>query len=131
MKKIFVLLGSMFLLVGCVESVAVMSTGAANGKIVQSAINTGISYGIKARTGKTPMGHALAYTKKQNLEAKQDSCSSFTSKKNLNICSKVKERIAFNQDEIKKIRSVNQFTKKFSSTLRSSIDEKFKIKYLD
>ena len=54
-----------------------------------------------------------------------------TSKKNLNICSKVNERIAFNQDEIKKIRSVNQFTKKFSSTLRSSIDEKFKIKYLD
>ena len=131
MQKIFILLGSMFMLVGCVESVAVMSTGAANGKIIQSSINTGISYGIKAQTGKTPMGHVLSYNQKQNLKAKQDSCSSFTNKKNSNICSKGKERIASNQVKIKKLKSVNQFTKTFSSTLRSSIDEKFKIKYLD
>ena len=71
MKKIFILLGSMFLLIGCVESVAVMGTGAANGKLVQSSINTGISYGIKAQTGKSPMKHAFAYTKKKNLESKQ------------------------------------------------------------
>ena len=70
MKKIFFLLGSMFLLAGCVESVAVIGTGAANGKIVQSSINTGISYGIKTQTGKTPMGHALAYNKKKNLKEK-------------------------------------------------------------
>jgi hypothetical protein len=120
MKKIFILLGSMFLLVGCVESFAVMSTGAANGKILQSSINTGISYGIKAETGKTPMGHALAYTKKQNLKVKQDSCSSFTKKQNLDICLLVKERIVASQTVIKKDKS-----------LQSAIDKKFQIKYLD
>ena len=68
MKKIFVLLGSMFLLVGCVESVAVMGTGAANGKIVQSSFNTGISYGIKAQTGKTPMGQSYLIPKNKTRE---------------------------------------------------------------
>ena len=57
MKKIFVLLGSMFLLVGlCRVQWPLLGTGAANGKMVQSSINTGISYGIKAETGKTPYG---------------------------------------------------------------------------
>tara|TARA_B100001093_G_C26225089_1_gene757748 strand:+ start:205 stop:600 length:396 start_codon:yes stop_codon:yes gene_type:complete len=131
MKKIFVLLGSMFLLVGCVESVAVMGTGAANGKIVQSSFNTGISYGIKAQTGKTPMGHVLSYTKKQNSGEKQDSCSSFANKKNLKICSMVKEKIAVSQKEIKKNKSLFKPSIEITKSLRSSIDKKFQIKYLD
>ena len=131
MKKIFILLGSMFLLIGCVESVAVMGTGAVNGKLVQSSINTGISYGIKAQTGKTPMGHALAYTKKQNLEAKKDSCSSFTNKKNLYVCSMVKERIATKQKVTKKKESFFKPSLEITKSLQSSIDKRFKIKYLD
>ena len=131
MKKIFILLGSMFLLVGCVESVAVMSTGAANGKIVQSSINTGISYGIKAQTGKTPVGHALAYSKKKNLKAKQNLCSSFTNKENLDVCLKVKERIVVGQKEIKKNKSSFKPLIEITKSLQSSIDKKFKIKYLD
>ena len=39
MKKIFILLISMFLLVGCIESVVVMGGGAANGKLMQSSID--------------------------------------------------------------------------------------------
>ena len=131
MKKIFILLGSMFLLVGCVESVAVLSTGAANGKIVQSSINTAISYGIKEQTGKTPMGHALAYTNKHNLEKKKDSCESFTNKQKLDICLMTKEKITAAQKEIKKNKSYFKPSIEITKSLQSSIDKKFKIKYLD
>ena len=51
MKKLFILLASMFLLVGCVESVALMGGGAVNGKVVQSSFKSGASYGIKKITG--------------------------------------------------------------------------------
>mgnify|MGYP001414064937 CR=1 FL=1 len=131
MKKIFILLGSMLCLAGCVESVAVIGTGAANGKIVQSSINTGISYGVKAQTGKTPIQHALSYSKKKNLEAKQDLCSSFTNKRNLAICSKVKERLSAGQKEIKKNKFSYKPSKEVAKSLQSSIDKKFNIKYLD
>ena len=131
MKKLFILLGSMFLLVGCVESVAVLSTGAAHGKIVQSSINTAISYGIKEQTGKTPMGHALAYTNKHNLEKKKDSCESFTNKQKLDICLMTKEKIAAAQKVIKKNKSPLEPSIQITKSLRSSIDKKFEIKYLD
>ena len=68
MKKIFILLGSMFLLVSCVESVAVIGTGATNGKMVQSSLQSGVSFGIKKQTGKTPVQHALDYAKKTNFK---------------------------------------------------------------
>ena len=131
MKKIFVLLGSMFLLVGCVESVAVLSTGAANGKLIQSSINTGISYGIKAETGKTPIEHAVAYTKKQNVEVKQDKCDSLANKKKLDICLMAKDKTVTNQKVIKKNKSSTKPSIQITKSLRSSIDKKFEIKYLD
>ena len=133
MKNILILLGSMFLLVGCVESVAVLSTGAgaANGKLVQSSINTGISYGIKKQTGKSPMGHALAYNDKKKLKVINDSCSSFSNKKNLDFCKKLKERIAASQKDFKKSESSYNSKIEITKSLQSSIDQKFKIKYLD
>ena len=44
MKKIFILLTSMFLLVGCIESMALISGGAVNGKLVQSSLQSVASY---------------------------------------------------------------------------------------
>ena len=64
MKKILVLSTLMFLLNGCVESVAFLGStagGASSGRVLQSSLNSAISYGIKKQTGKTPLGHALAY----------------------------------------------------------------------
>mgnify|MGYP001329409091 CR=1 FL=1 len=55
MKKIFILITLMFLLVGCIESVALISGGAANGKLVQSSLQTVASYGVKKQTGKTSL----------------------------------------------------------------------------
>ena len=46
MKRIFILLTSMFLLVGCIESLAVIG-GTTNGKLIQSSLQSGISFGIK------------------------------------------------------------------------------------
>lgn len=131
MKKIFILLGSMFLLVGCVESVALMGTGAANGKVVQASINTGVSYGIKAQTGKTPMQHAVNYTKLKKTNKKQKSCLSLANKKQLDTCLKLEKRIATSQKEIKKNKSSYKPPIEFTKALQSSINKKFQIKYLD
>ena len=130
MKKIFILLTSMFLLVGCIESMAVLSGGAVNGKLAQSSVQTIASYGIKKTTGKTPLGHAVNHVKKKNLE-KKNSCSSFVNKKNLEICLMVEKRIISKQAETKEKKYSNKSSKEFVSSLQFSINEKSKIKYLD
>ena len=131
MKKIFILLTSMFLLVGCIESMALLGGGAANGKLVQSSIQTVVSYGVKERTGKSPIGHAMNYVKKEKTSAKKESCSSFIDKKDLEICLMVNERIKTNQVKITKKESSSKSLTELTSSLRSSINQKYKIKYLD
>tara|TARA_B100000780_G_C21061795_1_gene426797 strand:+ start:200 stop:595 length:396 start_codon:yes stop_codon:yes gene_type:complete len=131
MKKLFFLLTSMFLLAGCIESVAVIGGGAANGKIFQSSIQSGASYAIKKKTGKTPIGHALNYAKSKKHVEKQKSCSSFANKKDLEICLMVKKRIISNQANIKEKESTYRPSKELTSSLQSSINKKSKIKYLD
>ena len=56
MKKILISLIALFLLNGCAESVALLGSsvgGMSNGKILQSSLNSAISYGVKSKTGKT------------------------------------------------------------------------------
>ena len=131
MKKIFILLASMFLLVGCVESVAVIGTGAANGKIVQSSLKEAVSYGIKKGTGKSPIEHALAYAKEKNPEKKKEPCVSFVKQTNSEICLIVKKQIALTQVKIKEKKLFDKSLKELTLSLRSTIKEKSKIKYLD
>ena len=131
MKKIFILLASMFLLTGCIESMAVLGGGAANGKLVQSSVQQGFSYGVKKQTGKTPFQHALVLSKKKRILNKKEDCSSFADKKDLDICLMVKERIISKQAIIKKNIIFEKPPKNYTSSLRSSIDEKSKTKYLD
>ena len=76
MKKIFGLLVALFLLNGCAESLALLSTSASSGKIAQSSLNSAISYGVKKETGKTPLEHAVAYAERVNPE-KKEPCLSF------------------------------------------------------
>ena len=71
MKNLFFILSLVFLLNGCAESIALLGTGATNGRIVQSSFNTAISYGVKKQTGKTPLEHAITYAEKKNPERKQ------------------------------------------------------------
>ena len=55
MRKIFVLLTTMFLLSGCAESVALLGTsisGVSSGKVIQSSLTSSISYGLKNKQAK-------------------------------------------------------------------------------
>ena len=70
MKKVIFLLSSLYLLNGCAESVALLGTsvgGASSGKMLQSSLNSAISYGIKQQTGKSPLERALAYAEAKIL----------------------------------------------------------------
>tara|TARA_B100000963_G_scaffold107275_1_gene93258 strand:+ start:776 stop:1123 length:348 start_codon:yes stop_codon:yes gene_type:complete len=71
MKKIIFLLSILLLLNGCAESIALIGTSTTKGKIVQSSVNSAISYGVKKQTGKSPLQHAKAYADKKNPDKKQ------------------------------------------------------------
>ena len=104
MKKTCFLLFIMFLLNGCVESVALLGSsvgGASSGKMLQSSIHTVASYGIKQQTGKTPFGHALAYAEKNNPERKKDTCISFIEKTRSEFCTIAKKKISLTNKAIK------------------------------
>ena len=133
MKKIFILLSSIFFLAGCAESLAVLSTttGATNGKILQSSLNTAVSYGIKKGTGKSPLEHALAYAKEKNPKKKKEPCLSFIDKTNSEICAIIKKKISSTQAKIKEKKLFNTSLREFTLSLQSIIKEKSRIKYLN
>ena len=104
MQKIYFLASLAFLLNGCVESVALLGSsvgGASSGKMLQSSINSSISYGIKRSTGKTPLGHALSYAEKNNPEKKRETCISFIEKTRSEFCTIVKKKISLTNNAIK------------------------------
>ena len=100
MKKIFSLLITLVILTGCAESIALLSTGASNGKIVQSTLNSAVSYGIKKQTGKTPLEHAIAYAEEKNPEKKQETCISFIETTRSEFCTVAKKQILLSQNKI-------------------------------
>ena len=100
MKKLAFLLSIVFLLNGCAESIALLGTGASNGKIVQSSLNSAISYGVKKQTGKTPLEHAIAYAEEKNPEKKQDTCISFIERTRSEFCAVVKKQISLKNTEL-------------------------------
>ena len=130
MRKILGLLITLFLLNGCAESVALLGTGASNGKIVQSSFNSVISYGVKKQTGKTPLGHAIAYAEEKNPEKKKEPCLSFVEKTNSEICAIVKKQLQITKSKILK-KSKENSIKDLTSSLQLNINKKSKIKHLD
>ena len=121
MGKILLLLSTIFLFNGCAESIALIGTSTSNGRIVQSSLNSAISYGIKKHTGKTPLEHAVAYAEEINPEKKEETCfASFDITKS-EFCAIVKKQISLSNDAlIKKTKEVvkkyptNNFTKEIS-----------------
>ena len=93
MKKILLLLSTIFLLNGCAESLALLGPGTSNGKFLQSSLNSAVSYGVKKQTGKTPLEHAIAYAEEKNPERNKETCiSSFEITKS-EFCTIVKKQI--------------------------------------
>ena len=116
MKKTLFLLPLIFLLNGCAESIALIGTSTSNGKIVQSSLNSAISYGVKKQTGKTPLEHAIAYAEKKNPEKNQDTCISFIERTRSEFCTVVKKQISLSNaalvkktsDILQKIPNINR-----------------------
>ena len=89
---------------GCAESVALLGTsigGASNGKILQSSLNSAISYGVKKQTGKAPLEHVKAYAEKVNPEKKKEPCVSFLEKTNSELCLILKKQLILTKSKIK------------------------------
>ena len=133
MKKI---LGSMLLLTllsSCAESLALLgptSTAVTGGNIAQSALSSSLNYGVKKRTGKSPMQHAIAYAENMNPEKKKEPCLSFAEKTNSEICAIVKKKLKMTKSKILN-KSKESSIKDLTSSLKHNINEKSKIKYLD
>ena len=130
MRKILGLLITLFLLNGCAESVALLSTGASNGKIVQSSFNSVMSYGVKKQTGKTPLEHAVAYAEEKNPKKKKEPCLSFVEKTNSELCALLKKQLKLTKSKIL-TKSKDNSIKDLISSLQLNINKKSKIKHLD
>jgi len=111
MKKILLLLSTTFLLNGCAESLALLGTSASNGRVVQSSLNSAISYGIKKQTGKTPLEHAIAYADEKNPNKKKETCISSFEITRSEFCSIVKKQISSSSKTLKE--KTSKFTKKY------------------
>ena len=128
MKKLSILLTSMFLLVGCAESMALLGplTGASNGKMLQSSINSAVSYGVKKQTGKTPVQHALAYAEEKNPNKKKEKCISFIEKTNSEACMIARKQISLAKSNLIKKASTTQTNIK--KTAQAFVDKSIKVK---
>ena len=102
MKKILLLSSTIFLLNGCAESLALLGSGASNGRLVQSSLNSVISYGVKKQTGKTPLEHAIAYAEEKNPERKKETCISSFEITRSEFCTIVKKQIKLKSTAVKK-----------------------------
>jgi len=122
MKKILFLLSTTFLLNGCAESLALLGSGASNGRLVQSSLNSAISYGVKKQTGKTPLEHAIAYAEEKNPERKKETCISSFEITRSEFCTIVKKQI-----KVKKTAIVKKTTNILKEYPKKKIKEKSKI----
>ena len=102
MKKILVLLSTIFLLNGCAESLALLGTSTSNGKILQSSLNSAISYGVKKQTGKTPLEHVIAYAEEKNPQKKKETCISSFEITRSEFCTIAKKQIKSKSIAMKK-----------------------------
>ena len=124
MKKILILLSTIFLLNGCAESLALLGTSTSNGKVLQSSLNSAVSYGVKKQTGKTPLEHAVAYAESVNPEKKQETCISSIERTRSEFCTVVKKQISLTNSALKK--KTSEIVKKYPKEIAVSIQDKIK-----
>ncbi|MDC0426951.1 hypothetical protein OAM08_03075 [Pelagibacteraceae bacterium] len=129
MKKLFILLASMFLLAGCAETMALLGpiSGASNGKMLQSSLNSAVNYGVKKHTGKTPMQHALAFAEEKNPNKKKEKCISFIEKTNSEVCMIAKKQITLVKSTLEKKVSTTQANIK--KTAQAVVGKSVKVKH--
>ena len=96
---------------GCAESLALLGPGASNGRLVQSSLNSAISYGVKKQTGKTPLEHAIAYAEEKNPEKKKETCISSLEITRSEFCTIVKKQIKLKSSAV--IKNTADIVKKY------------------
>mgnify|MGYP006108182841 CR=1 FL=1 len=147
MKKIFILTTSMMLLVGCVETVALLGPASSvlgGGNVVHSSISSAASFGVKKTTGKSPMQHALAFVEENNPDRKKDRCISFVKQTESEACYIAKKKIsAVTKSTTKKVNNLlisSKFemgknkkilTKKNQSTLKVELEKEYQLKSVE
>lgn len=142
MKKLSILVFTFLFLTGCYQSMALLgpATGAANGKVVQSSLQSAASYGIKKQTGKSPFEHVVAYSVQKDLE----NCGEENkqTKKCLNLNEKLlsAQSLVEQKDQIiteikteskEVIQEKAKSARELAISVQAAIIEKSKIKYLD
>ena len=125
MKKILILLSTVFLLNGCAESLALLGTGTSNGKILQSSLNSAVSYGVKKQTGKTPLEHIIAYAEEKNPEKKKETCISSFEITRSEFCTIVKKQIKSKSTDM--MEKTTEIAKKYPKKIIKEISEIEKI----
>jgi len=142
MKKLSILVFTFLFLTGCYQSMALLgpATGAANGKVVQSSLQSAASYGIKKQTGKSPFEHVVAYSEQKDLENCQE--ENAQTKKCLNLNEKLlsAQSLVEQKDQIiteikteskEVIQEKAKSARELAISVQAAIIEKSKIKYLD
>ena len=125
MKRTLISLLLLILVNGCAESIALLGTGASNGKIVQSSLNSAISYGLKKQTGKTPLEHAIAYAEKKNPDKKEDTCISSIERTRSEFCAIAKKQISLTTIALKEKTSkiIKDYPKEIVTSLLTTTKE--------
>jgi hypothetical protein len=101
-----------------------LSTGASNGRLVQSSLNSAISYGVKKQTGKTPLEHAITYAEEKNPEKKIENCISSIERATSEFCTVAKKRISLTNTVLaKKTTDIVQKLPKQNKTEKTSLIE--------
>tara|TARA_B100002052_G_scaffold280363_1_gene288431 strand:+ start:260 stop:685 length:426 start_codon:yes stop_codon:yes gene_type:complete len=107
MKRIAIFLSSLFFLQGCYQtSLAPMigpAAGASQGRIAYSAASTGMSYGVKHKTGKYPIEH-IFQREKDKIVKKIDKVEEEVKEKSILI----KEKIVNTNNNLKIKEQVSQ-----------------------
>jgi len=113
LRKFLISLLLALFVTGCAETMALLgpaSTSLGGGNVAQTAFSSAVNFGVKKKTGKSPMEHAIAYAEKHNPERKKVKCVNFLEITENEVCSILKKRV---------------------SELRRKIDVNSKIKILD
>ena len=104
MKKTLSLIFIFLFLNACAESMALLghesTSSITGGNIIQSASSSAISYGVKKKTGKSPMEHIITYAEKHNPERKKSKCISFLESTESELCEILKKNISDTKNKI-------------------------------
>ena len=115
MKNIFAKLFLVLLLTGCAESMALLgpaSSLAGGGNIIQSSVTSAASYGIKKKTGKSPLQHLSEYTDKNNPTGKKEKCIEFLEASSSEVCTIAKQKVEKIKSKIFKQSKIEDLAKK-------------------